>query len=121
MWDKILTETDGPYIELMAGGYSDNQPDYSWIQPYEVKMLRQYWYPLRELGGIKNANLDAALNLDVTAGHVARIAVNTTSGFAARLVLRAGDRECFKQDLEIGPAKPFVSEVALPLERRQTT
>ncbi|MHC4728199.1 MAG: DUF5107 domain-containing protein, partial [Planctomycetota bacterium] len=45
MWDRILTETDGPYIEIMAGAYSDNQPDYSWIQPYEVKIIKEYWYP----------------------------------------------------------------------------
>ncbi len=32
-WDKILTDDDGPYIELMAGAYSDNQPDYSWLRP----------------------------------------------------------------------------------------
>ena len=33
-WDATLTEADGPYIELMVGAYSDNQPDYSWLQPY---------------------------------------------------------------------------------------
>ena len=37
MWDHILTDDDGPYIELMVGAYSDNQPDYSWLQPYETK------------------------------------------------------------------------------------
>ncbi|MEM2028146.1 MAG: DUF5107 domain-containing protein, partial [Candidatus Bathyarchaeia archaeon] len=30
MWEKILTDADGPYIELMIGAYSDNQPDYTW-------------------------------------------------------------------------------------------
>ncbi len=35
MWDsEVLTDSDGPYAELMAGAYSDNQPDYSWIKPY---------------------------------------------------------------------------------------
>jgi hypothetical protein len=63
MYDKILTESDGPYIELMAGAYSDNQPDYSFIQPYEVKTVKQYWFPLRGLGGLKMANREGALNL----------------------------------------------------------
>ena len=65
MWDKILTDTDGPYLELMAGAWSDNQPDYSWIQPYETKTVKQYLYPVRDLGGVKAANLDAAVNLEV--------------------------------------------------------
>ena len=43
LWDKILTETDGPELELMTGVYSDNQPDYSWLQPYEAKVARIYW------------------------------------------------------------------------------
>lgn len=48
-----LTETDGPYVEIMVGAYSDNQPDYSWIKPYEVKKWEQYWYPIRGIGGFK--------------------------------------------------------------------
>ena len=28
-WDRNLTDADGPYVELMAGVYTDNQPDFS--------------------------------------------------------------------------------------------
>ncbi len=119
-WDTILTDTDGPYIELMAGGYSDNQPDYSWIQPYEVKTLRQYWYPIRQMGGVKNANLDAALNLEVDPEHRARIAVNTTSEFPhARIMLSARGKPLFEQTLDIGPAKPFSLEIPLPADVKE--
>ncbi|GAG97516.1 unnamed protein product, partial [marine sediment metagenome] len=52
-WEKILTDSDGPYIELMVGAYSDNQPDYSWLQPYEVRVVKQHWFPLREIRGVK--------------------------------------------------------------------
>ena len=34
-----LTDSDGPYIELMVGAYSDNQPDYTWLQPYESRTV----------------------------------------------------------------------------------
>ncbi len=46
-WETILSDTDGPYLELMVGAWSDNQPDYSWIQPYETRTISHYWYPLR--------------------------------------------------------------------------
>ena len=36
-WDRNLTDEDGPYIELMTGMYTDNQPDFTWLQPYEEK------------------------------------------------------------------------------------
>lgn len=114
LWDKILTDTDGPYLELMAGGFSDNQPDYSWIQPGETKVVEQFFYPIRELGGIKNANIDAAVNLDVRDGNVARIALNTTALFPdARVTLTAGGKELFGQQITISPEKPFVKELPL--------
>lgn len=63
-WDRNLTDEDGPYIELMAGVYTDNQPDFSWLQPYEEKSFSQYFLPYRELGVVKNASQDLLLNLD---------------------------------------------------------
>ena len=66
VWDKLLTDSDGPELELMAGGYSDNEPDYSWLQPHRSKEVSHYFYPLREIGSLKNANLEAAVGLEVT-------------------------------------------------------
>ncbi|MHC4187622.1 MAG: DUF5107 domain-containing protein, partial [Planctomycetota bacterium] len=114
MWDKILTETDGPYIEIMAGAYSDNQPDYSWIQPYEVKIIKEYWYPIRQITSVKNANLKAAVNLEVTEEKAAKIGFNATSAYKnARVILTADDNVVFRRRIDIGPDKPFSKEVAL--------
>jgi tetratricopeptide (TPR) repeat protein len=119
MWDRILTDEDGAYIELMAGGYSDNQPDYSWIQPGESRTVVHYWYPVRELGGIKAANLEGALNLEVKEG-TARIAANTTTVRpGAKVALAAGDRVLFETTVTIAPDAPFVREAPLPGEVRE--
>lgn len=64
MWCSNLTDKNGPYIELMTGVYTDNQPDFTWIAPYETKEFEQYWYPVREIGEIKNATIDAAVNIE---------------------------------------------------------
>jgi tetratricopeptide (TPR) repeat protein len=114
MWDRILTDEDGPYIELMTGGYSDNQPDYSWIRPGESRTVVHYWYPVRELGGIKAANLEGALNLEVR-DRRARLAANTTSSRpGARVVLSSGERVLFETTATIAPDAPFTREVPLP-------
>ncbi len=63
-WDRNLTDSDGPYIELMAGVYTDNQPDFSWLQPYEEKRFTQYFLPYRELGVVKNASADFLINVE---------------------------------------------------------
>jgi tetratricopeptide (TPR) repeat protein len=116
MWDKLLTEeADGPVMELMAGSYSDNQPDYSWIQPYEVKTVKQYWYPYQQLGIVKNANLKAAVNLEVTATHIARIGFQTTAEHRdARVRLEAGGKSLFEEAIAIDPGRPFLKEITIP-------
>jgi len=120
MWDKILTDTDGPYLELMVGAYSDNQPDYSWCQPYEVKMFKQYWYPTRQIRGVKNANPEAALNLEVSRENIATIGFNTTSQHRnAKVMLKAGEKLILDQTIDIGPSNPFLKEVALPADVKE--
>ena len=63
-WETALTDTDGQYAELMAGSYSDNQPDFSWLAPYETKQFSQYWYPISALGTPTFANLNCAFHLE---------------------------------------------------------
>ena len=108
-WDRNLTDSDGPYIELMAGVYTDNQPDFSFLQPGETKTWSQYWYPIQQIGPAQHANLDAALSLDLEPERF-RIGVSVTAprpGAVIRLEGPDGDSE-WKADL--APGKPFVLE-----------
>ncbi|MFN7999085.1 MAG: DUF5107 domain-containing protein [Bryobacteraceae bacterium] len=112
VWDQLLTDEDGPYLELMVGAFSDNQPDYSWIQPFETKVVHEYWYPYRQIGRVKNATIDAAVNMEPAAAGRVVLGFTTTSDYAnAKLSLRAGDKVLFEKTTEIGPAKPFTTEV----------
>ncbi len=119
-WEKILTETDGPYAELMVGAFSDNQPDYSWSQPGEVKTVRQYWYPLRGLRGVKEANAEAAANLEILEANRARIGLNATAPHAGvRVSLLVADRTLAEETISIGPDQPYSKEIALPAGTRE--
>lgn len=60
-WEKALTDTDGAYCELMASSYSDNQPDFTWIEPMETKCFSQYWYPIGKIGVPDFANIYGAV------------------------------------------------------------
>jgi len=69
-WERNLTDEDGPYIELMTGMFTDNQPDFSWIQPNEEKTFEQYFMPYAKLGMVKNATKDAMLNMEINADSI---------------------------------------------------
>lgn len=69
-WDRNLTDEDGPYIELMTGVFTDNQPDFTWIQPNEGKDFEQYFMPYAKIGAVKNATKEAMLNMEWNAGQL---------------------------------------------------
>ncbi|QOY91092.1 DUF5107 domain-containing protein [Paludibaculum fermentans] len=120
LWDKILSDTDGPYLELMVGGWSDNQPDYSWLKPYETKTLKQYWYPFRNIGGAKNATREAAVNLEVKNGQV-KAGFYTTQKFPqAKALVMAGEKELWSAVKDLDPANPLIQEFPLPAGVKET-
>jgi tetratricopeptide (TPR) repeat protein len=120
LWERILTDADGPYAELMIGAFSDNQPDYSWIAPYETRAVKEWWYPLRRIGGVKAANESAACDLTVANGREARIGLYTTeSRPAVRAVLRASGRTVFEDVCSTAPDHPYEKTVALPAGARE--
>ncbi|NWK55272.1 DUF5107 domain-containing protein [Verrucomicrobiaceae bacterium N1E253] len=60
-WDRELTDNNGPYVELMAGVFTDNQPDFTYLAPYETKTFSQFWWPIQNIGPVQQANQEAAL------------------------------------------------------------
>lgn len=114
-WDRNLTDEDGPYIELMTGVFTDNQPDFTWIQPNEEKSWVQYFMPYAEVGYVKNATKDAIVNLELADGS-AHIILYTTSSYEElniRLTGADGDvlldtntsvspRNIFKTTIDVG-------------------
>jgi tetratricopeptide (TPR) repeat protein len=112
--DTLLTDNDGPYIELMVGAYSDNQPDYSWLAPFETRQWTQYWYPFRDIGGVKNANTDAAVNLEIKDGK-ARVGFCVTSDRPATTVaLTLRGEPLLKETVAMSPGRPYTREIPLP-------
>ena len=63
-WDRNLTDEDGPYIELMTGVYTDNQPDFTWLEPGEEKEFVQNFMPYSKLGMVQNACEKAAVKME---------------------------------------------------------
>ncbi len=113
LWDNILSDTDGPYLELMVGAWSDNQPDYSWLEPYEAKATTQFWYPFRSIGAAKNATRDAAVNMEERAGKVFLGFHSTAAWPQAKAVLTRNGKEIWSKTIAIDPAKSFTETITL--------
>lgn len=112
-WDRNLTDSDGPYIELMTGVFTDNQPDFTWLQPYEEKTFTQYFMPYRELGVVKNASADLLMNIEPE-GEVCLLKIFATSGQKdLKIKVEKAGKICFETITDISPEKVFETEVAI--------
>ena len=115
MWNKILSDKDGHYLELMVGGYSDNQPDYSWIAPGEIREFSQIWYPIKGIKGVKNATADAAVNFEPENGDNYRIGYCATTLYEnARAIVTYKDQVLMDKRITIDPDKYFLDQVSIP-------
>ncbi len=113
IWEDILSDGAGPYFEPQAGVWSDNQPDYHWMAPYEVKTAHDYWYPVRGIRGYHNANEDFAVNTDLRDGK-AFGGVDATGIFkGCKVVLRdvKTGKTLSEAVATISPDKPYSVEV----------
>lgn len=118
-WDKNLTDEDGPYIELMTGVFTDNQPDFTWLKPFEEKVFKQYFMPYKAVGDVKNATTDAVVNFTVS-GEKAEIIVYVTSDRedVKIQVIRQKD-VIFEDEADLDPVHIYKKTVVLTGGREQ--
>jgi tetratricopeptide (TPR) repeat protein len=110
-WDRQLTDEDGPYFELMTGMFTDNQPDFSWIMPNEERNFCQYFLPYKNIGYVKNATIDAAVNLDVE-GQSISIKVYVTAQQEELVIrLKNKDKIVFSIVTILSPEKTFEENI----------
>lgn len=112
-WDRNLTDEDGPYIELMTGVFTDNQPDFSWLMPYEEKSFTQYFLPYRELGVVKNATKDILVNIEMEGATATLKVFVTCEQKSVKLLLKINDIILLEDTVDLTPEKVY--ESVLPL------
>ena len=110
-WDRNLTDQDGPYIELMTGMFTDNQPDFTWLKPFEEKRFTQYFMPYKKVGSVKNASTEVVLNLEKEEG-AAKLCVYATGVTKnAKVVLKAGEKVLYSTVQTVSPNDLVTAEV----------
>lgn len=113
-WDRNLTDEDGPYIELMTGVYTENQPDFTWLKPFEEKTFTQYFMPYKKVGQVKNATIHAALNLEKSENGVHIIVYTTEKYHNAEIVLWKNGEEIHRDVRDLSPVDIY--EMEIPVE-----
>ena len=110
-WDRNLTDEDGPYIELMTGVFTDNQPDFTWLKPHEEKTFVQYFMPYKGVGRVSNATKDAVIGVSATE-EGALLKVYVTAPYEnCSIMVKNGDTTLFSHKGNLSPLCCFETEL----------
>lgn len=119
LWDWVLSDGGGPYVEPQAGAYTTNQPGFHWLNPGEERHYSHYFFPVKGIGGFKTANINGALNLEFHRNSM-QVGVYSTAELSNANVRLLYKKELvFDKSITISPSKPF--SISLPKTRQDTT
>ena len=102
----------------MAGVFTDNQPDFSFLAPGETKVFSQYWYPINEIGPVQQATTDGALRVAQTADGIQVGVASTTERRGVVLLLRSPSWSS-EVMIDVAPGRPAIVDVAVPARERE--
>ena len=111
-WRTALSDDDSAYVELQAGLFR-NQETYAFLEPQETVRFAEHWLPVRDLGGITRANVDAVLHMERTTPNHVRIALDVTRQIPdARVRIHAGPTIAVDKQVTLSPREVWRGEVA---------
>lgn len=118
-WDRNLTDEDGPYIELMTGVYTENQPDFTWLKPFEEKTFKQYFMPYKKVGAVKNATIHAALGAEIEKDGIAITVYGTEKYEDTEVVVENAGKVIFREKTALSPTDIFETKLAAEVGKIQ--
>lgn len=99
-WDRNLTDEDGPYVELMTGCFTDNQPDFTYIRPQETKSFTQYFLPYHEVGKIINADKNICFGIEN-----GKLIVYSSAKVNTHITVKEGNKSLYDDTIKFNPTE----------------
>lgn len=110
-WRKALSDNNSAYAEVQAGLFR-NQETYGFLEPQQVIRFSEYWMPVRSIGGISRANLNAVVFMsrkhDAAGREALAVALNVNRKFPkATIQILDGTTTVFREAVALDPAKTW--------------
>ena len=121
IWEKLLTDTDGQYVEVQSGRHY-NQADvgstftpfkHAGFFPYSADTWTEYWFPVKQIKGIVKANQFGALNIKRDNGWV-KIYFSPLQNINDELKVMDGKKVIYSKPVRLQTMQAFRDSVQAP-------
>jgi len=120
IWEDLLTDSDGQYMEFQAGrlhnqyGGSSNKTPISQVpfQPGMTDKWHEIWFPVKEIGGLADVSPLGVLNAKAENGKL-NIGVNSLSFSEGTISVKSGGKVIFSENRKFKPMEVFTTSLPL--------
>ena len=128
IWDKLLSDTDGQYVEVQSGRLFNQASPGSTFTPFKhtgftpstTDTWTEYWFPVMKTGGFVKANDFGALNIRSRNGYL-RIDFSGLQDSKESLQLFEGDRVIYTKEIALKPLGVFTDSIAFTGDANNVT
>ena len=121
IWEDLLTDTDGQYMEFQAGrlfnqfapGPDQNPISKVAFAPHTSDRWRELWFPFKSIGGLTNVSPVAAMNVIEEDGQVT-VGISALSSLDDTLVVMADGQTIYQQPVTLAPMDTATVTVVVP-------
>ncbi len=117
IWEDLLTDNDGQYIEFQAGRlfnqYSPgkiNPISQANFEPYVMDRWEELWFPYKEIGGMVDASEYGVLNVEIENGEL-YLGINALQEMKEELTVLFGGKVVLKTNLDLSPMQVFSKKI----------
>ncbi|MCW3108543.1 MAG: hypothetical protein JWQ09_3049, partial [Segetibacter sp.] len=128
IWEKLLTDTDGQYVEVQSGRSFNQAAEQSTFTPFKHKgfmphttdVWTEYWFPVLKTKGFVAANNYGALNLKQEDGFL-KIYFSPIQKIDDELVIKDGGKIVYSKTLRLNTLQLFKDSIKINSSSDQLT
>ena len=126
IWEKLLTDTDGQYVELQSGrsfnqaaeGSTRTPFKHRGFVPYGTDTWTEYWFPVVGTKGLVAGSPLGGLNVVVREGGV-DVSLSPLEAVSEKLEVLDGDKVVFETEVQAMPLETWTRAVPVSVPRER--
>ena len=121
IWEDLLTDTDGQYLEFQAGRMFNQYGGTSAFKtpisqtpftPGLTDRWTEIWFPVKEIGGLTDVSPMGVMNIEAENGKL-QIGINALAFAQGKVIVKSEGKVVFTEEKNFKPMDVYKTSVAL--------
>lgn len=123
IWEKLLTDTDGQYVEVQSGRLFNQASEGSNLTPfkqrsfapYQTDTWTEYWFPVKHTKGFVKANSYGSINIKNENGWL-KIYFSPLQKLNEKIEVFENDKKVYSKDIALNTMQTFKDSIQIKVD-----